>query len=122
MKETAKKKLSALELSQSSGARVSRLKNLTGPASLLLGGGCLFLIAGLVCFWQSWLMVRELTGAHQIESYTTSEVQALGQFTAATRIRITQALPVETTRKTPPAPRSSRRCLIWSRRISTKPI
>ena len=48
MKETAKKKLSALELSQSSLARASRLKqHLTGPASLLLGGACLFLMLNL---------------------------------------------------------------------------
>jgi phosphomannomutase/phosphoglucomutase len=92
MKETAHKKPSALELSQSPRARASRLKNLTGPASLLLGLGCLFLIAAAVCFWQSWLMVRELTGAHQIEGYTSTEVGALGKFTAEARARILQAV------------------------------
>src|ERR1700761_8564808 len=92
MSETAKKKPSALELSQSPHARASRFKHLTGPASLLLGGGILFLIAAAVCFWQSWLMVRELTGAHQIEGYTTSEVEALGKFAADARLRITQAV------------------------------
>jgi phosphomannomutase/phosphoglucomutase len=92
MKESAKKKLSALELSQSPHARGSRFKHLTGPASLLLGAGILFVIAAAVCFWQSWLMARELAGTHQIENYTTSEAQALGKFAADTRARITQAV------------------------------
>src|ERR1700754_3601233 len=92
MMQTAKKKPSALELSQSPHARASRLKHLTGPASLLLGGGLLFVIAAAVCFWQSWLMVRELTGVHQIENYTLSEAQALGRFAEDTRARIVQAV------------------------------
>jgi phosphomannomutase/phosphoglucomutase len=95
MKAPAKNKPSALELSQSPRARGSRLRHLTDPASLLLGVGCLCLFAAAVCLWQSWLMVRELTGAHQMEGYTTSEVQALGKFAGDTRIRISQAVNSE---------------------------
>jgi phosphomannomutase / phosphoglucomutase len=95
MKHTAKKK-SALELSQSPSGRNSRFRSLTDPATLLFGVGCLFLIAALVCFWQSWLMFRELSGTHQIETYATSEVEALGKFVADTRNRISQAVNSET--------------------------
>src|ERR1700743_260397 len=92
MKATAKNKPSALELSQSSHARASRLKHLTGPASLLLGGGLLFVIAAAVCFWQSWLVVGGFTGVAAMERYTLSEAQALGRFAEDTRARIVQAV------------------------------
>jgi phosphomannomutase/phosphoglucomutase len=92
MKEPAKKKLSALELSQSSRMRRSRYSNFTDPAALLLGVGCLFLIAAVICFWQSWLMFRELSGTRQIEQYSTVEVEALGKYAADTRLRIIHAV------------------------------
>jgi phosphomannomutase/phosphoglucomutase len=92
MKEPAKKKLSALELSQSSRMRRSRYSNFTDPAALLLGVGCLFLIAAVICFWQSWLMFRELSGTRQIEQYSTVEVEALGKYSADTRLRIIHAV------------------------------
>jgi phosphomannomutase/phosphoglucomutase len=94
MKETGKKK-SALELSQSSRGSDSRFRNLTRPVALLFAVGCLVLIAGLICFWQSWLMLRELSGAHQIETYTTAEVEALGKFVGDTRLRISRAVNSE---------------------------
>jgi phosphomannomutase/phosphoglucomutase len=91
MKQAAKKK-SALELSQAPHGRNSRLRSLTDPAALLFVAGSLFLIAALFCFWQSWMMFRELSGARQIETYATAEVDALGKFVADTRARVIGAV------------------------------
>jgi phosphomannomutase/phosphoglucomutase len=87
MKQPVKKK-SALELSQTR-ARVSRQLS---PRTMLFAVAAVVLICGLVCAWQSWLMFREVSGAHQIESVGQWEFSALGKFVSETRLRIMAAV------------------------------
>ena len=92
MIQIVKKKPSALELSQAPHRRTSRLQALTDPATLLFVVGCMALGAALICFWQSSMMIRELSGTRQIERYTTTELEALAKFVSATRQRIAAAV------------------------------
>ena len=92
MIQIVKKKPSALELSQASHTRTSRLQALTDPATLLFVVGCMALGAALICFWQSSMMIRELSGTHDIERYTTTELETLAKFVAETRQRIAGAV------------------------------
>ena len=91
MKEPVKKK-SALQLSQAHAAPPSRLQKFSEPRSLLFAIAVAFLISGLLCAWQSWLMFREASGARQIEQVSQWEVESLGKFVAETRAHIIAAV------------------------------
>ncbi len=92
MKETPKKKLSALELSQTSRSSRSKSGGLLDPRTFSFVVAIALLIAGAVCLWQSWLMFREVSGSNQVESVGRWEVEALGRFVAETRTRVITAL------------------------------
>ncbi len=91
MKQPAKKK-SALELSQAHAAAPSRLQKLQNPRTMLFALAAVLLTSGLICAWQSWLMLREVSGANQIERFGRWEVESIGKFVSETRLRITAAV------------------------------
>ncbi|MBS0569380.1 MAG: phosphomannomutase/phosphoglucomutase [Proteobacteria bacterium] len=45
-------------------------------------------MAGAFCAWQAWLAWRQVSGGHQIDEVTHSELKALNQFVADTRERV----------------------------------
>jgi phosphomannomutase/phosphoglucomutase len=81
----------ALERARAEASGAARRWWLDGESVLTLLAVPL-LVGALFCFWQSWLMYREIRAAHESERVVQWKVQALNRFVAETRQRVTEAL------------------------------
>jgi phosphomannomutase/phosphoglucomutase len=85
-------KTSALERALEQAAGPGALARLLDPRTLLFLGACLAFIVGAFCAWQAWLMWSRISGAHQVEAVTQTELVALNKFVADTRQRVIRVI------------------------------